>query len=129
MGKILFFKWNAFMQEGIERGLQELNMDYDTFYYIFNDWEKDDAFVKIFQSYVMENHCKKYDMVFSVNYSPLISSVCMEFGIHYVSWVYDEPLHIRNKRSVWSASDMPKEASMLIICRWQQIVLSLVKRG
>ena len=35
MGKILFFKWNAFMQEGIERALQELNIDYDTFYYIF----------------------------------------------------------------------------------------------
>ncbi len=100
MGKILFFKWNAFMQEGIERALQELNIDYDTFYYIFKDWEKDDEFVSIFQSYVMENHHKKYDTVFSVNYSPLISSVCMEAGIHYVSWVYDEPLHIRSKTSL-----------------------------
>lgn len=100
MEKILFFKWNGFMQEGIERALQELNIDYDTFYYIFNDWEKDDEFVRIFQYYVVENHRKKYNTVFSVNYSPLISSVCMEFGIHYVSWVYDEPLYIRNKTSL-----------------------------
>lgn len=48
----------------------------------------------------MENRHKKYDTVFSVNYSPLISSVCMEAGIHYVSWVYDEPLHIRSKTSL-----------------------------
>lgn len=44
MRKILFFQWNAFMQKGIERAFIYLGMEYDTFYYIFKDWDKDDDF-------------------------------------------------------------------------------------
>lgn len=44
MRKILFFQWNAFMQKGIERAFTYLGMEYDTFYYIFKDWDKDDDF-------------------------------------------------------------------------------------
>lgn len=38
------FQWNAFMQKGIERAFTYLGMEYDTFYYIFKDWDKDDDF-------------------------------------------------------------------------------------
>ena len=44
MGKILYFQWNSFMNDGIERALQKMNIIYDTFCYQFADWEKDDAF-------------------------------------------------------------------------------------
>ena len=32
------------MQKGIERAFIYLGMEYDTFYYIFKDWDKDDDF-------------------------------------------------------------------------------------
>ena len=32
------------MQKGIERAFTYLGMEYDTFYYIFKDWDKDDDF-------------------------------------------------------------------------------------
>lgn len=38
------FSMNAFMQKGIERAFTYLGMEYDTFYYIFKDWDKDDDF-------------------------------------------------------------------------------------
>ena len=50
MGKILYFQWNSFMNAGIERALQKMNIIYDTFCYQFADWEKDDAFCEQFEA-------------------------------------------------------------------------------
>jgi len=30
--KLLFYKWNSFMNEGVEKGLEQLNIAYDTFF-------------------------------------------------------------------------------------------------
>ena len=91
--KLLFFKWHSFMNKGIEQGLRELGISYDTFFYQFNDWEKDDLFLEQFRAYLKMG---TYTDVLSVNFSPLISGLCEEFGIVYTAWVYDSPLHIRN---------------------------------
>ena len=44
MGRILYFQWHSFMNAGMERALQKLEIDYDTFFYTFTDWEKDEEF-------------------------------------------------------------------------------------
>ena len=75
MRKILFFQWNAFMQKGIERAFTYLGMEYDTFYYIFKDWDKDDDFKEKFKKRLQSGK-EEYEYVFSVNFSPLISEVC-----------------------------------------------------
>lgn len=85
------------MNKGIERGLKELEIPYDTFFYQFNDWEKDDAFLEQFRAYLKAG---AYTDVLSVNFSPLISMLCEELGIVYTAWVYDSPLHIRNLESL-----------------------------
>lgn len=95
--KLLFFEWHSFMNKGIERGLKELEIPYDTFFYQFNDWEKDDAFLEQFRAYLKAG---TYTDVLSVNFSPLISMLCEELGIVYTAWVYDSPLHIRNLESL-----------------------------
>ena len=84
--KLLFFQWHSFMNKGIERGLKELEIPYDTFFYQFNDWEKDDAFLEQFRAYLKAG---AYTDVLSVNFSPLISMLCEELGIVYTAWVYD----------------------------------------
>lgn len=91
--RILFFQWHSFMNKGMERALSKLNIAYDTFYYSFTDWEKDDAFLEQFRKKIKG---RGYDRVLSVNFAPLISEVCEEQGVEYVSWVYDSPVHIRN---------------------------------
>lgn len=95
--KLLFFQWHSFMNKGIERGLKELDIPYDTFFYQFNDWEKDDDFLEQFRAYLKAGN---YTDVLSVNFSPLISILCEELGILYTAWVYDSPIHIRNTDSL-----------------------------
>lgn len=94
--KVLFYQWNAFMQKGIENAFKRMTIEYDIFFYQFADgesWEKDEIFVDKFAKSL--NKCG-YDAVLSVNYVPLISNICEEKGVPYISWVYDSPIHIRN---------------------------------
>ena len=93
MGKILYFQWNSFMNAGIERALQKMNIIYDTFCYQFADWEKDDVFCEQFEAKMKAG---AYEAVFSINYAPLISTVCARHDVRYISWVYDCPIHIRD---------------------------------
>lgn len=123
------------MNKGIERGLKELEIPYDTFFYQFNDWEKDDAFLEQFRAYLKAG---TYTDVLSVNFSPLISMLCEELGIVYTAWVYDSPLHIRNLESLKNscnrifffdrgqAEEHHKMESMRCICRLRWIRRSFV---
>lgn len=94
--KVLFYQWNAFMQKGMENALNRLGIDYDIFFYQFVDgskWEDDDAFVEKLSVKLGDYN---YDTVLSVNFVPLIATTCEKYGIHYVSWIYDCPLHIQS---------------------------------
>ena len=91
--KLLFFQWHSFMNQGIRRSLTELAIPYETFFYQFSDWEQDDVFLERFRDVMVRG---AYSVVLSVNFAPLISQICEELGVRYVSWVYDCPLHIRD---------------------------------
>lgn len=85
------------MNDGIEHALKKLNILYDILFYQFSDWEKDEKFCEMLRAKLKT---ETYQCIFSVNFAPLISDICEEMGIRYVSWVYDSPLHIRNKNSM-----------------------------
>lgn len=93
MTKLLFFQWHSFMNKGIENALKKLDIEYDTYFYQFTDWEQDDAFLEKFRNRLKTGD---YSKVLSINFAPLISEVCQELCIPYISWVYDSPVHIRN---------------------------------
>lgn len=95
--KVLFYQWNSFMNEGVKRGMEENDIEYDIFFYQLKNWEKDDIFVEKI-SHVIENG--GYKVVFSINYVPLISIICEKKEIRYVAWVYDSPIHIRDLSSL-----------------------------
>lgn len=44
--------------------------------------------------------------MFFGKFSPLISEVCNDLHVKYVSWVYDCPLHIRNKEPMKYSCNM-----------------------
>lgn len=92
--RILYWQWHSFMGKGVERAFAQLDIAYDTFFYQMTDWEQDDAFVEQLQAKLQSG---EYDAVFSINYNPLISIVCEEKQIRYLSWVYDSPIHIRGE--------------------------------
>ena len=100
MGRILYFQWHSFMNAGMERALQKLEIAYDTFFYTFTDWEKDEEFCCRFEKKLIS---EKYEKVLSVNYSPLISRVCEDHQVPYISWVYDCPIHIREHETLYNS--------------------------
>lgn len=128
--KILFYQWHSFMNEGVERAWKQLGIEYDTLFYQQSDWEVDDGIVDLLEKKLKQ---KKYDMVFSINYAPLVSMVCEGEQVRYVSWVYDAPIHIRNIETMKNscnrifffdriqAEEYKNRGSQLIICRLQQM--------
>ena len=97
MQKLLFFQWHSFMNQGIENALKELEIEYEVALYQLQDWEEDDKFLEWFEGILASG---TYGKVFSVNFVPLVSLVCEEKGIEYVSWIYDSPVHIRDLESM-----------------------------
>lgn len=91
--KILWWQWASYMREGVRQGLEENHYSYEEFFYQLQDWEKDDVFMEKLDMRIASGD---FDLVFSINYNPLITQVCDRRGIRYVCWVYDSPLHIRN---------------------------------
>ena len=91
--KILFFQWNSFMNRGIERALGHMEIAYDVFYYQPDDWEEDEVLFTELET-KLKGHA--YALLLSVNYSPVLSNVCEALGVHYLAWIYDSPMHIRN---------------------------------
>lgn len=98
MKKILFFQWNAIMQKDVEDALRKVeDVQLDCISYEFADWDEDEYFKRRFPKYLLKD---KYDMVFSVNFFPVLSDVCEEYYIPYVSWVYDAPMHIKRLEAI-----------------------------
>ncbi len=91
--KLLYWKWNSFMGNGIEQAFREKDIAYDIFSYILKDWEKDAGFQELLEKQLEKD---AYDAVFSINYSPLITEVCENKKLPYISWIYDSPIHIRD---------------------------------
>lgn len=100
MAKLLYFQWHSFMNRGMERALQKIGVEYDTFFYQFTDWEEDERFCALFAQKIKGGD---YDRVLSVNFAPLISDICERCQIPYISWIYDSPLHIRNLKPLSNA--------------------------
>ena len=95
--RILFFQWHSFMNRGIEAALKKMQISYETFYYNFQDWEKDEQFLEQFDARVTQG---EWDMVLSVDYSPLIAQVCHDRQIVYAAWIYDSPIHIHSTQEM-----------------------------
>lgn len=91
--KLLFWQWHSFMGKGVERALRKLEVEYDTFFYQMKDWEEDEIFAEQLGSRLATG---QYNIVFSINFNPIISEVCEMHHIAYRAWVYDSPIHIRN---------------------------------
>lgn len=95
--RILFFQWHSFLNPGIEAALQKMHVTYDTYFYQFTDWEKDDEFSQQFDRHMSQG---MWDMVLSVDYSPLIAQICCDRQIPYGAWIYDSPIHIHSEKEM-----------------------------
>ncbi len=84
------------MQSDIEISLEKWKdrnlIEYESISYEFNDWDNDEYFMRKFPAKL---ESIKPDILLSVNYMSLVSDICERYGIEYISWVYDSPMHSR----------------------------------
>ena len=86
------------MQKDVEEAfLHQQEVELSCVSYEFSNWDTDPYFEQKFPEYLLKD---SYDMVFSINFFPVLSDLCQKFHIPYVSWVYDAPMHIRRKSSL-----------------------------
>ena len=83
------YRWKAYNYRDIEQTFLLLGHTVDNIEQELGSYDVSPEFEKVIEQKIRENH---YDMVFTVNYFPLISNVCQRAGVKYVSWTCDNPL-------------------------------------
>ena len=98
--KILTYKWKAYNQLDIVNNLIKRGHTVDEIRGEMCNFETDTIFMKTFEDKIIST---KYDMVFTVNYFPMISDICEKFNIPYISWCCDCPLGTMYHESVFNS--------------------------
>lgn len=86
---ILMYRWKAYNYRDIEQTFKFLGHTVDNIEQELGSYDVCPAFERVIEEKIRGT---EYDMVFTVNYFPLISNVCMRTGVKYVSWTCDNPL-------------------------------------
>lgn len=90
--KILLIEWNSYCHEDMKSALQEMRYFVQSIPFP-NGIRTEKTEAEELLSDELKRCC--YDFVFSFNYFPVISEICQQAGIKYLSWVYDSPyIHV-----------------------------------
>ena len=91
--KIFLYEWGSYLNYDIMLCFKELGINYRCFSWKFEDKNYDEKFFHWFRHHVERDY---FDVLFSVNFWPLLSEIAQEYHIPYVAWCYDNPLNVRN---------------------------------
>ena len=97
---ILMYRWKAYNYRDIEQTFLLLGYTVDNIEQELGSYDVSPEFERVIEEKIRGTH---YDMVFTVNYFPLISNVCERTGVKYVSWTCDNPLISMYHESVFHA--------------------------
>lgn len=88
--RVLYILWESFGTDGIVKAFQERGDEIESFKLDrTQDMRLNHELAEVLIRRMAE---RKYDMVFSYNYFPVVSLACNACQIKYVSWIYDSPL-------------------------------------
>lgn len=97
---ILMYRWKAYNYRDIEQTFFLLGHTVDNIEQELGSYDVSPEFERVIEEKIRGTH---YDMVFTVNYFPLISNVCERTGVKYISWTCDNPLISMYHESVFHA--------------------------
>lgn len=97
---ILMYRWKAYNYRDIEQTFLLLGHTVDNIEQELGSYDVSPEFERVIEEKIRGTH---YDVVFTVNYFPLISNVCERTGVKYVSWTCDNPLISMYHESVFHA--------------------------
>ena len=87
--KILFYDMGSYLYDDAVETLRNMGHEVRTVYYHFEDRYKDDFFCERFEKKVREI---APDLIFSINFFPLVAVIAHDHGLRYISWSCDSPL-------------------------------------
>jgi len=96
---ILMYRWKAYNYRDIEQTFLLLGHTVDNIKQDLGSYDVSPEFEQVIETKIREDN---YDMVFTVNYFPLISNACERAGVRYVSWTCDNPLISMYHESVYN---------------------------
>lgn len=111
--KILMYRWKAYNQFDIVQNLEKKGHIVDEITGEMENFEKDDKFLKAFQDML---DTTEYDMVFTVNFFPIISNECERRKIKYVSWCCDSPISTMYNECVFNSVN-----TIFTFDKWNQL--------
>lgn len=97
--RILMYRWKAYNYRDVEETFKLLGHTVDNIEQKLGNYDIDKDFEVLLKNQL---HQVCYDMVFTVNYFAVISNICQEMGIKYVSWTCDNPLISMYHQSVYN---------------------------
>lgn len=97
--KILMYKWRAYNHYDLKNNLEKRGHMVDEIEGELVNYEDDPHFERKLHKKL---DSEKYDMMLSVNFFPLISDVCQERNIQYVSWCCDSPISAMYNESIFN---------------------------
>ena len=86
--KILFCGWNIVGEQDVIEGLRMCGYTVDTYFRKTTSVDYDVVYMKEVGDMLLKN---QYNYVFSLNFVPVVSRVCMIFEVPYISWSVDCP--------------------------------------
>lgn len=98
--RILMYRWKAYNQYDIIQNLKLRGHEVTELFGEMLNYEDDPGFIRKLSSAL---DADSFDMVFSVNYFPIISDECEKRGILYVSWCCDCPIATMYNESVFNS--------------------------
>lgn len=97
--RILVYRWKAYNYRDIEETFRVMGHVVEHIERKLENYDIAPEFEELLRCRLMDGH---YDMVFTVNYFPVISKACREVGVKYVSWTCDNPLISMYHQSVFN---------------------------
>lgn len=88
---LLYYKWNGYMQNDLIAHLRQLGHSVDVIQYVFHSdrvSDTDTFFEKKFHRFLSG---RQVDAMISFNFFPVISKLCEQYHIPYLSWIHDSP--------------------------------------
>lgn len=86
--KILLYRWNAYSELGLLKGLKEKEHTVIEFNKKIKNHLYDDEFVEELKKIIIK---EDFDLIISFNYFPCITNACRETDRKYISWIFSSP--------------------------------------
>ena len=123
---ILFCKWHAYGQENVIFALKKLGHQVDELFLEFEKSDLEEYHESINDAFFRHMDKNNYDVVFSLNYFPIISSVCKHFHTAYISWCVDAPLIQLYHNSVYNSCNIIFSFDRVTVQRLREMGVSRI---